>query len=253
MHFSKERSWIFMSPSVIIDLLILLTLSVSTWIGWKKGMVRGILTLAGMILALTVASQAAELAADLIVEQVIRPATQEAVNERISEMEFEALLLSPLGKLEQALNAIESEFIREEAGKLLDSLGLSADTADSVAKDKLLTISSEVIDAVLYGAVTDILSALLCILLFLILSWLLRPVIWSIDKAFRLPILRQVNQTGGTLLGAARGILLVFLAVWALRLLGIWITEEMIDQSYLLQIVVDCLDAWNLSPTGNIL
>lgn len=242
-----------MSSSVMIDLLILLALIISTWIGWKKGMVRGILTLVGMILALTVASQAADLAADLIVEQVIRPATHEAIASRIDEMELDTLLLSPLEELEQALDAIENEYIREEAGKLLDSLGLSADKADSLAQDKLLSISSEVVDAVLYGAVTDILSALLCLLLFLILSWLLRPVIWAIDKAFHLPVLRQVNEFGGLLLGAVRGVILVFLAVWVLRLLGIWITEDIVDQSYLLKIVVNCLDAWHLSPEANIL
>lgn len=242
-----------MSSSVMIDLLILLTLAVSIWIGWKKGIVRGILTLAGMILALIVASHVADLSAGVIVDQVIRPATHEAVETRIEEMEVEALLQSPLDELGQAIDAIESKFIREEAGKLLDSLGLSADKADSIAKDKLLTLSSEVVDAVLYGAVTDILSALICLLLFLLLSWLLRPVIWAVDKAFRLPLLRQINQFGGMVFGAARGIVLVFLAVWALRLLGIWITEDMIGSSFLLKVVINCLDAWNLSPSENIL
>ena len=242
-----------MSPSVLIDLLILLTLVISTWIGWKKGMVRGVLALLGMILALIIASKTADFAANLIIEQVIRPATHTAVEEQISEIELDSLLLSPLEKLQQALDAIKSEFIREEAGKLLDSLELSADNADSIAQDKLLTLSGEVVDAVLYGVVTDILSALLCLLLFLVLSWLLRPIIWAIDKAFRLPVLRQVNQFGGFALGAARGILLVFLAIWALRLLGIWITEEMIEQSYLLKFVVNCLDTWHLSPSSGTL
>lgn len=213
-------------------------------------MVRGILTLTGTILALVIASQAAGIAAGMIVEEVIRPATHEAIEEYIREMPLDELLRSPLEEVEQSLTAIENDFIREEAEKLLHSLGLSANASDAIARDTLLTMSSEIVDTVLYGAVRQIISALVCVLIFAILSFLLRPLVWLVDQAFRLPLLKQVNQFGGLLLGAIRGIILVFVAVWALRLLGLWITDEIIAQSALLKFVAGCLDTWNLSPVS---
>ncbi len=239
-----------MSTSVIIDLAILLVLAVSIIIGLSKGMVRGLLTLSGTILALVIASEAAGIAADTIVDRVIRPATHTAIEEYIREMPLEDLLRSPLEEVRQSLDAIQNEFIREEAKKLLDSFGLSTDASDAVARDTLITMSSEIVDTVLYGAVRQIISALACVLIFAILSFVLRPIVWLADQAFHLPLLRQVNQIGGLLLGIIRGTILVFVAVWALRLLGLWVTEEVVAQSVLLKLVADCLDAWHLSPVS---
>lgn len=237
-----------MSASVIIDLIIVLVVVLSVCLGWSRGMVRGILTLVGTILALVVASRLSGLAADIIVEDILRPATHTAIEEHISGMSAEEFLLPPVDEVRRSLEAIENDFIREEAVKLLAALGLSADSADAVARETLLSISHGVVDTVLSGPVQQIVSALICILLFTLFSFLLRPVVWTADQAFRLPLLRQVNQLGGLLFGAARAVILIFVAVWALRLLGLGITEDIVSQSVILEMITEYLDAWGLSP-----
>jgi len=242
-----ERSLVTLSVSLVVDLIIVAVLLLSLIVGWAQGMVRSILTLVGTLLALVVAAQIASYASGIIVEQVIRPATYEAITARVEELSLQELFISPLEEMERVIDAIENDLVREEAYKLLNAMGLSTEAAEGTAKDTLLTISGELVDTVLYGAVREIISSLICLLCFALISVALRPVIWMVCKAFELPLLRQFDQLGGLLLGAVRGLLLVFVAVWALRLFGLWITEETIAHSYLLPPITQFLDFHILS------
>lgn len=226
----------------MIDLAILGILLLSLLLGWSRGIVRGALSLAAAILALVTASYIGNIASGILVEEVIRPAVFESVAERVEELSVQELLLSPLEKMEQALEAVENEYVRREAEKLLDAMELSSEAADGMAKDSLLALSGEVLDTVLYGGVRRILSAVICVLLYAVISLVLRPVVFVIAQAFKLPVLRQADQLGGLALGAVKGVLLVFLAVWALRTFGILVTEEIVEQSVLLPHITALLD-----------
>ena len=244
---SEEGSEKTLSVSLLIDLGILTVLLFSMVSGWKQGVVRGILNLVSTILALLIASRVGAELSIVAVEQVIRPATCEMVMARVEELSLHDLMISPMEEMEQVLNAIENEFVREEAQKILAGLGLSTESAEGMGKDALLAVSGEIVDTVLYGAVEEILSALFCLLAYLLLSVVFRRVAFAIGTIFELPLLRQANQLGGLAMGAVRGMILVLLAVWALRLFGLWITEETIEKSYLLPYLTSFLDSRNLT------
>lgn len=214
--------------------------------GWKQGVVRGGLNLAATILALLIAARVGAVVSETIVEQVIRPATYEIVMERVEEISLRELLISPLEEMEQVLEVIENDFVREEARKVLMTLGLSTETAEGLSKEALAALSGEIMDAVLYGAVQEIISTVLCLLSYVVLTILFRPVVILICKTFELPLLRQVNQLGGLAVGTVRGLILVLVAVWALRLFGVWVTEDTVAESYLLPYLTDFLDSRNL-------
>lgn len=241
-----------LSLSLLFDLTIVLVLAFSIFLGWKQGIVRGGLTLISTILALILSSQAADYAAETVIDEVIRPATHNAIALRVNELRLENLVLSPLEELEQVISAIENRFVREEAQKLLSSVGLSPEIAGNAAKDSLLTMGTKIADTVLDGVVEEFLSTLLCVLCFTVLSLVVKPLIRMICKAFRLPVLRQIDQTGGLLLGAARGLLIIFIAVWALRLLGLWLNDDVIGQSPLLSLIAGTLDRLGLTPAAKI-
>lgn len=237
-----------MPTSIIIDLIIAAVLALSIFLGWTKGMVRGLLTLAGTILAFLVAAQIGDAASGLIVDQAIRPATHAAIEQHFIELSPEDLVTSPFVGIEQAIDAIEYDLVREKARELLSSLDLPTEV---LTGSRLLTVSIDLVDTVLNGPVREAISAILCILCFAVISLALRPVIWMIEQAFQLPLLRQINQLGGLVSGAVRGIVLVLIAVWALRLTGMYATEEVIAQSFLLKLAVQCLDAFGLgSPAA---
>ena len=233
----------------MLDLAILAIMLLSMVTGWKQGMVRGILTLAATVLSLLIAIRVGAVVSTVVVDQVIRPATYEVVMERVDELSLQDLGISPVEEMEQVLEAIENEFVREEARKILSSFGLSNESGEGMAKETLAAISGEIVDTVLYGAVQEVISALLCLFTYALLRLVFRPVIFAVCKTFELPLLRQVNQLGGFAVGTVRGLILVLLAVWALRLFGLWITEETIAESYLLPRLTEFLDSRNLPFT----
>ena len=224
-----------MNTSLIVDLLIAAVLALNLYLGWSKGVVRSLLTLAGTILAFLVASQVADIASDLIVEHIVRPATHTVLEQHIIEWDAESLAAAPFEAISQAIDAIENDLVREKARELLSSVNLPT---GEMAQETALRISGEVVDTVLRGVVRDILSVVICILCFAALSLALRPLIWIIEQAFELPLLHQINQLGGLLSGAVRGTLLVLIAVWALRLTGMYLTDDVVSGSYLLKLTV---------------
>ena len=230
----------------MLDLAILAIMLLSMVTGWKQGMVRGVLTLAATVLSILIAIRVGAVVSAVVVDQVIRPATYEVVMERVDELSLQDLGISPVEEMEQVLEAIENEFVREEARRILSTFGLSTESTEGMAKETLAAISSEIVDTVLYGAVQEVISALLCLLTYTLLRLVFRPVIFAVCKTFELPLLRQVNQLGGLAVGTVRGLILVLLAVWALRLFGLWITEETIAESYLLPRLTEFLDSRNL-------
>ena len=232
-----------MNTSLIVDLLIVAVLALNLYLGWSKGVVRSLLTLAGTILAFLVASQVADIASDLIVEHIIRPATHTVLEQHIVEWDAESLAAAPLEAILQAIDAIENDLVREKARELLSSVNLPT---GEMAQETALRISGEVVDTVLRGVVRDILSVIICILCFTVLSLALRPLVWIIEQAFELPLLHQINQLGGLLSGAVRGVLLVLIAVWALRLTGIYLTDDVVAGSHLLKVTVLFLERLGL-------
>lgn len=238
-----------MPTSIIIDLIIVAVLALSIYLGWTKGIVRGLLTLAGMILAFFIASQIGDIVSGLIVEQVIRPAAHTAIEQRVLELDPNEFISTPIEEIERTIDAIENDLIREKVKELLSSVDLPTELLTGAARDTVLEKSLELVDTVLRGAVRDAVSAILCILCFAVLSLALRPVIWMIEQAFKLPILRQINQFGGLFFGTARGILLVLIAVWALRLMGMYVTDDVIAESVLLKYAAQCLDVIGSSGT----
>ncbi|MBR3704302.1 MAG: CvpA family protein [Oscillospiraceae bacterium] len=234
-----------MSTPIIVDLLIAAVLALNLFLGWSKGMVRGLLALAATILAIIAASQIGSIASDLLVEQVIRPATHEVITQHIAKWDVESLSAAPMDAITQAIEAIENDLVRKKAQELLSTVNLPT---GEMTQDRALRISAELADTVLRGTVRDILSAVICVLCFALLSIAFRPIIWMIEQAFKLPLLKQLNQIGGLVSGAVKGVLLVLIAVWALRSIGAYLTDEVISASYLLKLCVQCLDAFGLGP-----
>ena len=241
-----------MQTSIILDLLIVAGIALSIFFGWKNGMVHGLLTLAGMILAIIVASEIGDVASGWIIEEVIRPAAHTAIEQRILELDPKDFFISPLEDLTRVIDAIEFDLVREKAHELLSTVNLPTEPLYGSAQETLLSISSNVVDTVLRGPVKDVISAIICTLCFALFSIALRPVIWMIEQAFKLPLLRQINQIGGLISGAARGILLVLIAVWVLRLTGWYVTDEVIAQSHLLKLAVQCLAGMGLGISATV-
>lgn len=121
-----------MSVSAIMDLAILGVLALCVVMGARKGLFRSLMGLVAVIAALAAAVWASNIAADFVIDRMLRPATEAAIEERVDQMlEEETAVSSPLEEMEEVVDAIPNDFIREQARSLLGTLGLSAEAASA--------------------------------------------------------------------------------------------------------------------------
>lgn len=223
----------------MIDLVIAAVFLLCVWLGAKRGLFRSLAELAIIVVALLAAAQAARYGTELVVEQMLRPATEAAIEQRVDEMMAEGIgALSPLEEMEQVVDAIPNDFIRQQAEKLLGDLGVSAQTAQHAGREALLDLAGQLVDTVLESIVHSLVYALLYLTCFALVSLVLRLAVRALDLTFRLPVLHQLNTLGGVLFGAAKGAILIWLGLWVLGSMGL-VTPEIQSGSYLLRILAD--------------
>jgi len=132
-------------------------------------------------------------------------------------------------RLESRLDASFQERFPDEAeppplGELLELLGIDevcwdafADQVEKTVRDTGASLAAAVIEnaagSMLYGA--------LYVVSFVLLSAALHLLVRMLDAVLRLPGLHGLNAVGGGVAGILEGALLLFLAVWVLRLLGV--------------------------------
>ena len=219
----------------MMDIVIAAVLILCAALGWKRGLVRSLAELAVMVAALLLANQIANAAAPAVVVTALRPATYAAIEQRVDQMMAENVpSISPVQEMERVVEAIPNSFVREHAQELLGGLGLSqAPALNYSARETLLNLGYQLADTALDGVVLDLVRSILCAVCFTVLTLALRLAVKVLLKLVKLPGLRQLDELGGALLGVGKGLLLVCLGVWVLRLTGV-ITPEMAEGSLLI-------------------
>ena len=109
----------------MMDLAIVGVLLLFTVMGWRSGLIRGLVGLAAMVLALVLSAQLARAAAPEIVDRYLRPATYAAIEERAEALSrsADASSIEELRQnLYQVLDAIPNDFIRDRAQDALDGV-----------------------------------------------------------------------------------------------------------------------------------
>lgn len=227
-----------MSVHGMIDVVIAAVVVLFAVLGWRRGLFRSLAELAAVVLALVIAAQAANMAAPVVVDRFLRPAAYEAIETQLEEMDMAGGLDgNPYEGARELLEAIPNRFIRESAQELLEGTGIF--TAVSYTKAAVLDLGRKAVDAVLDGVVYSLVHSLLCGVLFMVFLFLLRMLVRALELTMKLPVLRQLNEAGGLLLGVVKGLVLVCLGIWVLGRTGI-LTPEMAEDTLL----AGCLAKW---------
>ena len=209
-----------MTTPVIIDAIAVAVLAGFAVVGAWKGLLR---TLAGLlvvvvslagagIIALALSVPAAKLAAPVI-EKRLEARLDGAIQERFSDGEREAL--------EAGGSSLEDQL---SAADMLDLLGIDEARRDALAfraGDAVRDTGARLMTAVIESVARSMLYGVLYMLSFFLLTLALHLLVRMLDAVLKLPGLHGLNAVGGGLLGIAEGALLLFLAVWVLRLLGV--------------------------------
>lgn len=217
-----------MTTAVIIDAIVVVVLLAFVIQGARQGLVRALAGLVMVIVALvgagmiaaTFSGPAAKLAA---------PVIQKHITSRVEEAMAVQIGTAPA----------------EEAGRetraedLLALLGLDEDVRSSLAEqaeERVRDTGASIVSAVVESMVGSVAYGVLFILSFLALLLMLHVLVGAMDLVMKLPLLHGLNTLGGGALGLVEGALVLFLAVWAARRLGISFETETLAEAHILRI-----------------
>ena len=122
---------------------------------------------------------------------------------------------------------------------LLTLMGLDGDVRRSLAEsvqEKVRDTGVSLATAVVESLAQSFIYGALYILSFLALTILLRVLMHAMDLVLQLPGLHGLNALGGALAGLVEGALLLFLAIWVLRRLGVSFETESLAGAHILRI-----------------
>ena len=124
------------------------------------------------------------------------------------------------------------------AAGLLETFGFSGEALDKLvesATEKAQEVGQTLLSAVVSTVLRSVAYAVVYLVSFLLLLLLLRLLLAPLHLFTKLPVVHGINAVMGGALGLMKGALLLFFAVWLLRRLQIWITPELISQTYILR------------------
>lgn len=217
-----------MTTAVIIDAIVVVVLLAFTIRGARQGLIRALAGLVMVIVALvgagmiaaTFSGPAAKLAAPVIQKHIA-------------------------SRVEEAMAVQTGTTLEEEAGgktrveDLLALLGLDEDVRGPLAKqaeEQIRDTGASIVFAVVESMVGSVAYGVLFILSFLLLLLMLHVLVGAMDLVMKLPLLHGLNTLGGGALGLIEGSLVLFLAVWAARRLGISFETEALAEAHILRI-----------------
>ena len=219
-----------MTAPVIIDIVVAAILGGFVVWGGSRGLVRSLAGLVAVVIALVGAGIAAATFAPPAT-RFVTPLIAEEIQERVEE----AVASRATGT--ESVQAPEMSEL--SIGELLTVLGLDEDVRSRLteqAETAVRDTGAAVIEAVVESVAYSFIYGALYILSFLLLLLLVRVLIGAMDLVTKLPGLNLLNALGGAAAGLIEGILLLFLAVWVLRRLGVSFETEALAEAHILRI-----------------
>ena len=203
-----------MTTPVIIDAVAVAVLAGFAILGAWKGLLR---TLAGLLVVVLSLAGAGIIASALSAPaaKLIAPAIEKRLESRLDEAIQERY---------PAEEGVPSPEDRLSVADMLDLLGVDKAQWDALtfrAEDAVRDTGVRMMTAVIESVAQSMLYGVLYMISFILLSAALHLLVRILDAFLKLPGLHGFNAVGGGLIGLAEGALLLFLAVWALRLVGV--------------------------------
>ena len=216
-----------MTTAVIIDAIVVVVLLAFAIWGARQGLVRA---LAGLVMVIVALVGAGMIAATFSgpAARLAAPVIQKHITSRVEEA-----------------MAVQTDSTPEEVGEaprvedLLVLLGLDEDVRGSLAEqaeEQIRDAGASIVSAVVESMVGSVAYGVLFILSFLALLLMLHVLVGAMDLVMKLPLLHGLNTLGGGALGLVEGALVLFLAVWAARRLGISFETETLAEAHILRI-----------------
>ena len=221
-----------MTTPVIIDIVVAAVLLGFAVYGGKRGLFRALSGLLAVVVALV---GAGIIAATFTtpVTKVVTPLIAGHIEEKVEN----AMAVQSAGSGVQMPEAGTED--PSAIQDLLAILGLDDEVRSRLAEEvqeKVRDTGASIAAAVVESMARSFIYGTLYILSFAVLLLLMKVLIGAMDLVLKLPLLRGLNTLGGAAVGLVEGALLLFLAVWVLRRLGVSFESEALAEAHILRI-----------------
>ncbi len=223
----------------VLDIIVAVIIAISAFVAAKRGFVRTAIELAGFILAIVLAFNLGPSVSDAVYDGTIH----KSVTNKIADAIVEKIDDKTEAKSEAVWDAVPGFVASNIEFFGVDKEGIdakletaTADTASLVAAD----ISKEYVKPVVSAAICGIVG----LVLFIVLSILIKYIAIPINKLFTISIVGTLNRVLGAVLGAGKGV--VYAAVFCLIISTLVVftdsgflifTREAIEESSLAKIL----------------
>ena len=218
----------------ILDGAVILIFILAIFIGYKRGFVKAAIRLVGCILAAIIAGVLSPVIAGGIFDTFASDKLQQTISSGMTTTDASSAA-EGIGK---ALESLPAPVLNA-----LEACGLSspAQIVENV-KDSLNgtvdALSETVVTKVLRPVAVALPQTLCFFILFILLMIVVGILAGLINKVFKLPLLKQMNGGLGAVVGAAEGLVLLFVAVTVVQLAAAssgadaFISQKDIDDSF---------------------
>lgn len=192
----------------ILDFCIVVILVLFVYFGYRRGFVRSILSCLSIFLSFSISNLLSTFLSKKIFEIFVRP----AVFEKVSNILANDQILDPTQKIASIMDCCP-KFLQGSFNNYLitgDAISDKFKLVNNAAAEQITDLLSPVFINFIHMIAMTVLIAL-CLFLF-------RFVRRALLKVFKAPGLKQINQLLGILFGFTKGILVVFVAIFFVRL-----------------------------------
>lgn len=214
-----------MTTPVIMDVIVVLVLAAAVWYGARRGLWQALTGLVLVAAALIGAAVAAGALTDPVTEWAA-PLVEQRMTEKVE---------TALAEQAPPSDPAETE---DDAWELLTRLGLDESLRSALAervRDSVRETGATLVSATAESLTRSAVSGVLFVVCFLVLLLVLKLLAGAVGLALRLPGLSAVNALGGGVVGLIEGALLLFLAVWVCRRLGVSFETPPLSEARLLR------------------
>lgn len=208
---------------MIVDIIIIAIIVLFVIIGVKRGLAKTILNLAGLVLtavsAYYISSFLSQLFYDMFIKQTVITNTQQIIEQN----GIDYAVSNCLEAVPQWINGIIS-FIVGAFGISLNEFQNQITVPANISSS-----ASQVIESVLAPVVTSVLSIILVIILFIIILIIVKKLVKLVLRIFNIPVIKQINQFLGGIVGLAEGLLIVFIAVNIISMAAVFSNPDLLS------------------------
>lgn len=213
---------------IFLDVLVVLVFGLSVFLGWKNGLIKSLTGLISFAVAIAVASWLSTPVANWVFDSAVAPAITASIVD-VQDQATQSAIQSADEMLAELPDGMRT---------LLTSVGIDIDEtlAEQIQADSVGTLAERLVTDVFKPMVISVFRVIAMLLLFVVTSLIMSVIMWVVDKAFKLPMLREANRVLGVIPGAINGVLGMMLAVTVIQLLcslDVLITADAIQSSLL--------------------